>query len=264
MNELISINEQDVNGLIDTVNGRELHDFMEVGKRFTTWIQDRIKSYGFIEGQDYVVTEVSPSFGNNNSGGRPSKEYYLTLDTAKEIAMVERNEKGREARRYFIQCEKQLREQKSETLIPTQYDKIAAAHRMLGITGSTQLQLVRSYAEKHDPETLAALPYYGVDTQQDIPQGSTERVASATDLLKDHDLHDMFKSARSFNIAAIKAGLIEERDRRTTAGKQQPIKWLTKKGLKYGVNRMDERNKNQIHWYDATFSEAVDIAYSAR
>lgn len=237
-----------------------------MGRDFTTWIKARLEKYEFIDGEDYVLLKDLRSPESGSAKARPQyvSEYHLTLDTAKELAMVENNDKGREARRYFIQCEKQLREQKTENLIPTQYDKIAAAHRMLGITGSTQLQLVRSYAEKHDPETLAALPYYGVDTQQDIPQGSTERVASATDLLKEHDLHDMFKSARSFNIAAIKSGLIEERDRRTTAAKQQAVKWLTKKGLKYGVNRMDERNRNQIHWYDATFPEAVDIAFSAR
>ncbi len=149
----------------------------------------------------------------------------------------------------------------TENRTETAYNIAAKMHKAMGITGSTQLQLNRKFAEKHCPEALAALPYYGVDTQSDIPQGSTEEFASATLLLKEQDLTSFFKSARSYNISAIKAGLIEERNRLTTGGKTQPVKWLTDKGLKYGVNRMDERNQNQIHWFSKTFSEAVDIVF---
>lgn len=87
------------------VDARELHSFLEVGKRFTTWIQDRIEQYDFAEGADYVVLEGLPKLG----APTPSKDYAITLDMAKELAMLERNEKGREARRYFIECEKKLK-----------------------------------------------------------------------------------------------------------------------------------------------------------
>ncbi len=93
------------------VNARELHEFLGVGKDFSTWLKDRIEKYEFAEGEDYV--EVFPNFGENSSltdkGGRPTKDYLLTLDTAKELAMVENNEKGRQARKYFIACEKRLK-----------------------------------------------------------------------------------------------------------------------------------------------------------
>lgn len=88
---------------VQTCNARDLHDFLEVGRDFTTWVKDRIEQYGFEKGRDF---EVFTDSGENPSGGRPAKEYAITLDMAKELAMVERNEKGKQARRYFIECER--------------------------------------------------------------------------------------------------------------------------------------------------------------
>ncbi|ECH8186075.1 phage antirepressor Ant [Salmonella enterica subsp. houtenae] len=91
-------------------NARDLHAFLDVGKDFSTWIKSRIAEYGFVENQDYIV--FSPNLGK--MVGRKKIDYHLTLDTAKETAMVERNEKGRQIRRYFIECEKQLRQQSQQ------------------------------------------------------------------------------------------------------------------------------------------------------
>ncbi|BBE09697.1 Prophage antirepressor [Mycoavidus cysteinexigens] len=88
-----------------TVNARNLHAFLGIGKDFSTWIKNRIAQYGFIEDQDFVLF---PNFGENLTGGRPAKEYALTLDMAKELSMVERNEKGKQARQYFIECERRI------------------------------------------------------------------------------------------------------------------------------------------------------------
>ena len=92
---------------VQTVNARELHAFLEVGKDFSTWIKDRIEQYGFSEGQDYAVFD-SPELGNQTGrgGDRRSKTYAISLNMAKELAMVERNEKGKQARAYFIECER--------------------------------------------------------------------------------------------------------------------------------------------------------------
>lgn len=87
------------------VDARELCGFLNVGRDFSTWLKDRIEKYGFIEGEDF-----SPVLGKtSNSGGRPTKEYILKLDMAKELAMVENNEQGRKARKYFIEIEKRFR-----------------------------------------------------------------------------------------------------------------------------------------------------------
>ena len=89
------------------VSARELHAALGVGKDFSTWIKDRIEKYGFIEGRDYQKSQ-SPNLGTGNfshTGGSPSVNYALTISTAKEIAMVENNEKGREIRQYLIKVE---------------------------------------------------------------------------------------------------------------------------------------------------------------
>jgi phage anti-repressor protein len=87
--------------VINSVNARDLHCYLEVGSAFKDWIVRRIADYGFSEGSDFC------SFLSESQGGRPSKEYAISLDMAKELAMVERNEKGKLARKYFIECERQ-------------------------------------------------------------------------------------------------------------------------------------------------------------
>ncbi|EOG6951550.1 antA/AntB antirepressor family protein [Edwardsiella piscicida] len=86
-------------------NARDLHEFLGVGKRFASWITERITEYEFVENQDYIIFSQSREIIKR---GRPTTDYHLTLDTAKELAMVERNERGRQIRRYFIECERQL------------------------------------------------------------------------------------------------------------------------------------------------------------
>ncbi|EDW7806508.1 phage antirepressor Ant [Salmonella enterica] len=94
-------------------DARELHTFLGVGKVFAAWIKSRIAEYGFVENQDVILL---PKNGEQKvgRGGHNRKDYHFTLDTAKETAMVERNEKGRQIRRYFIECEKQLRQQSQQ------------------------------------------------------------------------------------------------------------------------------------------------------
>ena len=108
MNELISLNQSAINGeLQQTVNARELHAFLEVGKDFSTWIKNRLETLGSIENEDYLLTKIGEQLP---SGTKYKIEYYLTLDVAKHLAMMERNDKGKQARQYFIECEKKLRE----------------------------------------------------------------------------------------------------------------------------------------------------------
>lgn len=83
-------------------NARDLHAALEVGRDFTTWIKERIAEYGFVSGEDF-----SPVLGKTSArGGRPATDYHLTLDTAKELSMVENNDIGRRIRRYLIALEK--------------------------------------------------------------------------------------------------------------------------------------------------------------
>ena len=121
MHELIKLQSQTIDGnAVETVSARELHAFLEVGHDFSNWVKGRISKYDFVENQDFVVfTKIS----ENPNGGRPSQEYYITLDMAKELSMVERNEKGKQARKYFIECD-YTHEQNGQTLTADdQYDE---------------------------------------------------------------------------------------------------------------------------------------------
>lgn len=81
------------------VSARDLHDFLEVKTAYKDWFP-RMCEYGFTEGEDFC------SFLSESTGGRPAQDAVLTIDMAKEICMIQRNEKGKLARQYFIQLEK--------------------------------------------------------------------------------------------------------------------------------------------------------------
>jgi anti-repressor protein len=102
-NELLPVYETDSGERV--IAARELHEFLEVNSKFADWIKNRITKYGFEEGTDF--TTVSNFLEN---GGR-SIEYVLKMDVAKELCMVESNEKGSEARKYFIAIEKRFKSQ---------------------------------------------------------------------------------------------------------------------------------------------------------
>lgn len=85
------------------VSLRDLHRFLEVKKDFTNWAKAMFE-YGFTEGQDF--TEVYAQMGENPAGGRPARNWAISLDMAKEVAMIQRTDKGKQARQYFIEVEK--------------------------------------------------------------------------------------------------------------------------------------------------------------
>lgn len=89
------------------INARTLYAFLNVGRDFSTWFADKVNRYGFEKGVDFDVLTVIPQKGEKV--GRPAIDYILTLDVAKELCMVEGNERGRIARKYFIEVEKKFR-----------------------------------------------------------------------------------------------------------------------------------------------------------
>lgn len=107
MNELIKITE--TNGQ-RAVSARELHKFLEATERFSNWFERQLQ-YGFTENVDYVGCKQFNALANQEL-----MDYALTIDCAKEISMLQRNEKGKQARKYFIEVEKNWKErQKSLT-----------------------------------------------------------------------------------------------------------------------------------------------------
>ena len=119
MEELIEIKKSGSTGN-PIVNARDLHVFLEAKQDFSSWLKLRIKKYGFIENVDYAriffdINGKKIALTNNRESDIEGFkrvyriEYALTLDCAKELSMVQNNERGREARLYFIQKDKEFR-----------------------------------------------------------------------------------------------------------------------------------------------------------
>lgn len=121
-------------------DAKDLHTFLEVQTRFNDWIGRRIEQYGFVEGEDFYsvlsnrsASETPVCYSDLSSkpdvcspdlasktdrrGGHNRVEYHLTLDMAKELAMVENNDQGRQVRRYFIAMERQARESRGASYL---------------------------------------------------------------------------------------------------------------------------------------------------
>lgn len=101
MEEIVKIHETKQGQKV--VSARDLHEKLGSKQDFSNWIKNRIEKYGFIEGEDYTSFD---KIIERENGGTIRREYALTLNTAKEIAMVEGNERGRVVRKYFIECER--------------------------------------------------------------------------------------------------------------------------------------------------------------
>ncbi|MDG2958866.1 antA/AntB antirepressor family protein [Exercitatus varius] len=140
------------NQSVQLVNARELHQILENGKQFTDWIQHRISKYGFTENLDFIGVHQIVNVESGFFGLRQKeiKEYHLTLDMAKELCMLERSELGKQARRYFIEMEKQskqlalqLQEQIKLTYLATNPEaKRLLRYRNAGLTTAEMAKLM--------------------------------------------------------------------------------------------------------------------------
>lgn len=97
MEQLITTTNNEQGEII--TSGRELHEFMEVTTPYHIWFP-RMMEYGFVEDIDFCTKKFE------STGGRPKQDHQIKLEMAKEIAMIQRTEKGKQARQYFLQVEK--------------------------------------------------------------------------------------------------------------------------------------------------------------
>lgn len=105
MQELIKIEQKRIGECeINAVNARELHAFLEVKEHFTDWVKRYLNEYGFVINSDFCRSSCIAE------NGRTMEDYLLSIDMAKELSMISKTEKGKEARKYFIECEKKLKE----------------------------------------------------------------------------------------------------------------------------------------------------------
>jgi len=235
MEEIIKITEKDGR---KAVNARELHAFLESKQEFANWIKGRIEKYGFVENQDYS------SFDNivkRENGATVRKEYALSLDMAKELSMVENNEKGRLARKYFIECEKVAIKQTN--LLEDKLKVIDFASKFLNLNEASKLKMLKSVT---DPLGLPTPDYVQ----------SKGILKSVRELLK---LHGAGISAQAFNKLAIKEGFLEEKARQSSKGEVKTFKSITDKGEVYGENQVCPNNpkETQPSWYEDKFEELL-------
>lgn len=128
MNTLIPISYD--NPERPTVSGRELHEFLGVDTRYNDWFK-RMVEYGFTEGEDFYSI-----LSKTSEGGRPSTDHQLTIPMAKELCMIQRNERGKQARQYFLAVEAQWNSpeavmRRAVLIAQGQNEKLKAANRQL-------------------------------------------------------------------------------------------------------------------------------------
>ena len=148
---LISIREE--NGK-QTVSARELHEKLEVKTDFNNWLK-RMLDFGFVEGEDFL------SILTESTGGRPAMEYYISIDMAKEICMIQRSEIGRKFRQYFIECEKRLIESNRRAMPQTYIEAIESLLNELKKNQALEEKgkLLLEQKEKAEAETERIIQY---------------------------------------------------------------------------------------------------------
>ena len=137
MTELIKITTNDEGKQL--VSARELHEGLEVGKKFTDWIKNRINKYGFEENEDYTIINNEVQ-SQNRERTYLEQDYIITIDMAKELCMVENNELGRQFRKYFIECEKKLKQQAPQDYLSALKQLVAAEEERIKLQQKNQEQ----------------------------------------------------------------------------------------------------------------------------
>ncbi|MCP3921685.1 MAG: hypothetical protein GY714_03780 [Desulfobacterales bacterium] len=206
-NELININKERIGvSEVNAVDARELHIFLESKREFSTWIKNRISEYGFIENLDFLTI-----LSKNPNKGRPQVNYTLSVDMAKEISMVERNEKGRQARKYFIECERRVKTNtpkilsKTEALLQTV--EILAEQEMKIKTLEENTEKVNEAIEKikHKFETNGCEPGFIPQSEAHIIYGKAVSFGTFKIIIKrfKHPVKKyIFKSKEGYSIPA--------------------------------------------------------------
>lgn len=160
--ELIKIFQNEKNE--NVISARELHNFLEVKTDFTDWCK-RMFEYGFVENQDYVILLKNRE---KISKSNPI-DYALTIDCSKEISMIQRSEKGKIARLYFIDCEKQLNKPKTQIELIIESALVLQNHE----SRLSNLETKINNLEESKQEALLQLNYIERSTQE-VPEISVK------------------------------------------------------------------------------------------
>ena len=157
-----------LSGEIETVNARELHFRLNSKQEFSNWIKNRIVKYDFVQGIDFTIDKII-------IGKATQFDYYISLDMAKELSMVENNEAGKNMRRYFIDKEKRARDLEKQIALPNFSNPVEAA---------------RAWADEVEQKQIAELKVKELEPKAEF----YDRVTDTTDTV------DMAEVAQLLNI----------------------------------------------------------------
>jgi len=196
--ELIKIQKSP--GGREVVSAKDLYQFLEIGERFGEWME-RMLGYGFTQGVDYqALTVFRPH--SNAPGGTKTTDFALTIDTAKEISMIQRTAKGKEARQYFIECEKKL------VAMPTLPDF------------NNPAEAARAWADQFEQRLIAEKEKEVVQLQLEEAKPKVEFFDAVTD---SKDAVDMGTAAKVLDLGYGRTTLFEKlRDLKVLMGNNQP------------------------------------------
>lgn len=227
------------------VYGTELHKVLNVKSRYTDWVRNRLFDCDAIENEDFEGAKIlAPS-------GQSKLEHIIKLDTAKEMAMLERNEKGKQVRKYFIIIEKKYKENQNgnnlKFLMCLQGIKFLADD--LKIAESSRL-FIYNNVFKEFGLPVSFLPHYE-------DNGSRERYC-ATVLL---ERNNCGIKVQKFNKLLLDKGFLQTKERKSSSGRMKTYKSLTDKGLLYGVNLISNKNQKetQPYYYADKFMELYNM-----
>ena len=228
------------------VYGTQLHKVLQVRSNYREWIKRRFNDIDAIENEDFESVEISTVVK-----GTPKKDHIIKLDTAKEMAMLERNEKGKQVRKYFIIIEKKYKENQNgnnlKFLMCLQGIKFLADD--LKIAESSRLFMYNN-TFKEFGLPVGFLPHYEDNV-------SRERYC-ATVLL---ERNNCGIKVQKFNKLLLDKGFLQTKERKSSNGRMKTYKSLTDKGLLYGVNLISNKNQKetQPYYYADKFMELYNI-----
>jgi len=162
MNELIKIEVNENQEPV--ISGRALHNFLEVATPYDKWFP-RMVEYGFTEGTDFST------FLSESTGGRPATDHAVKLNMAKELAMIQRTEKGKQARQYFIKVEEEYNSP----------EKIMARALQIAEKELSHLRLENKVQEQQIAELKPKASYYDLVLQ-------CKDLLSMTEIAKDYGM----------------------------------------------------------------------------
>jgi len=233
INQLVRVSEAQIGSeTVNSVDARELHTFLEVRENFNEWIKRYLTEYGFVINSDFCR---SSCIADN---GREMETYTMSLDMAKELSMLSKTNKGKEARKYFIACEKKPK----HGAIDVQMVAIKYAIEILNVSDISKLQMMHKVFEINGVST-DILPAYVENARVTF---------SLTDLI--NKTKGKVKT-QAFNKLLLVAGYLEEKERPSKSKGVKKFKALTEKGLQFGTNDISPSNPREVqpHYFECTF-----------